>query len=526
MTTVTFALQEDYWLNFEVQEDDIEFIYNHLLEIETPQTTEEIIVALVSDRISREKSAIEKRRTSGGDLYKPKELYEVKQSLIFPAFDWQKGSVTAIRDGRNPGIGDFKIINVAFETGEEREFASGLEDHILNEPPKIQEEIPQLDINHVLSTYTDDIITAVEEDLVTNPDFVRIAGKWFPRALLLDINVGHLNIAEAVLDMSGGGPYSTSDLLEQVELDSGVNQKLLEFSLDLALQEDDRFDEVGPAGDVLWFLKRLEPPEVLSTPLYLQYDEIDYDQSLLDQQMLDLVRELDDELSPTQNEYQHLDEVEVCLIFPHIQSGTLPLTNRVSHLFPTAYEAPRIRFTIIDEETEEGFPAWVVRDNRYIFGLKDWYEKNNFNPGSIIKVKRGNVPGEVILSSDSNRSTRDWIKTVLVGSDGGVVFAMLKQLISGNIDDRMGIAIPDPEALIAVWEESQKKQPPFEEVVVSNVNELAKLNPQSHVHAIELYAAVNVVRRCPPEPILALLASRPWFTHVGDLHFRLSEQDI
>jgi hypothetical protein len=66
---------------------------------------------------------------------------------------------------------------------------------------------------------------------------------------------------------------------------------------------------------------------------------------------------------------------------------------------------------------------------------------------------------------------------------------------------------------------------PFENLVVNTVRELAKLNPQSHVHATELYAAVNVVRRSPPGPILALLASKSWFSHVGDMHFRLSDPD-
>jgi hypothetical protein len=54
---------------------------------------------------------------------------------------------------------------------------------------------------------------------------------------------------------------------------------------------------------------------------------------------------------------------------------------------------------------------------------------------------------------------------------------------------------------------------------------LAKLNPQSHVHASELYTAVNIIRRCPPGPILALLASRPWFIHVGDLHYRFDDSE-
>ena len=72
---------------------------------------------------------------------------------------------------------------------------------------------------------------------------------------------------------------------------------------------------------------------------------------------------------------------------------------------------------------------------------------------------------------------------------------------------------------------SRKNRIPFEKIVVNTVRDLVKLNPQSHVHASELYAAVNIIRRCPPGPILALLASRPWFIHVGDLHYRFDDSE-
>jgi hypothetical protein len=144
-------------------------------------------------------------------------------------------------------------------------------------------------------------------------------------------------------------------------------------------------------------------------------------------------------------------------------------------------------------------------------------------PGSIINVRRGEEKGEVIVSTDNRRSSREWIRTVLVGSDGGIVFAMLKQIVTAAFDERMAISIPDVKALDPVWERMQKERPPFERVVVNTVRELAKLNPQSHVHASELYAAINVVRRCPPGPLLALLASRPWFVLVGDLYYRFND---
>lgn len=525
MVTATYTMGEDYWEAFQLEVDDIEFLYNQMLEIETPLTARELMEELVNERIQRRKLEIEKQRTSGGDLYQPKGEFKPNQKLIFPALGWIRGEVNDTRPGYNPELGEFQVIQVQFDDGSQREFASNLPNHPLNDPPQFVDDFNYLDESTVLKIYSGELLNILEEELETNPDFVYIAGRWFPRALLIDINVGHLNLAEAALDMAGGGPLPTEDLLEQVELPTDVNRKLVEFSLDLSLQEDERFDEVGPAGDVLWYLKRLEPSEVLKPPIYLRYYEVEHDRSVMSESMLALERELDDELSPIGKSYSHLDEGNVRLIFPHWRSGTLPLTNRIHHLFPTAYEAPRIRFTMVDGDTGESFQGWVVREHGYVYGLSGWYESRGVIPGSVINVRTGDRPGEVIVQTGSQRSSREWIRTVLVGSDGGIVFAMLKQIVETPYDERMALVVPDRDALDQVWETRQKEQPPFERIVVNTVQELAKLNPQSHVHASELYAAINVMRRCPPAPILSLLASRPWFIHVGDLHFRLSDTE-
>lgn len=525
MVTLSFSLREDYWETFQLQDIDIEFLYNYLLETETPLTPQELVDVLVTERIRLEKLAIDQQRSAEGEIYLPKEQYNVAQKLVFPSLSWRSGEVIEIRPGYNPDLGEFSVIMVEFENGDKHEYVSNLEDHILNQPPEIDEIDETLDPQFVLDYYGDLLVKRLEEDLEAQEDFVRIAGRWFPRALLVDFNVGQLNLAEAVLDMAGGGPLPTSALIEQIELSYNVNPKLLEFSIDLALQEDERFDEVGPAGEIVWFLNRLEPESVLEPPIYLRYSGIEYDRSVLTDAMLALEQELDDELSPIETGYDFLDEVEVCIIFPHLRAGTLPLSARTRHLFPTAYEAPRIRFTMVDEETGEQFPAWVVRGKRYVYGLREWYENHGLLPGSIFRIRRSANPGEVVINSGAKRSSRDWIRTVLVGSDGGIVFAMLKQTIQSKYDDRMGIAIPDVEALDRVWEQMGKERPPFEQVVVNMVKELTKINPQGHVHASELYSAVNIVRRCPIGPILALLASRPWFVHVGDLHFRYSNSE-
>ncbi len=525
MVVVAFSLGETYWEDFELQNDDLEFLYNHLLELESPQTTLELVEALVIERIRREKQVFKQTRISGGDIFQPKNQYSIGQSLTFPAFNWQQGQVTGMRPGKNPELGEFQVLQVEFPNGDVRQIAAQLMEHTLNQPLQVREDDPSSSLEWVLENFSDLLVEDLEQELKTNPDFVQIAARWFPRALLVDVNEGHLNLAEAVLDMASGGPLPTASLLEQIGLAAGNNPKLLEFSLDLALQEDPRFDEVGPSGEVLWFLHRLEPAEVLEPPLFLRYSGIDYDRSVMKKDMLALEKALDDELSPISEKYTNLNEVEISLIYPHWRSGTLPLAARLRNLFPTAYEAPRIRFFLVDHDSGEKFPGWVVREKRYVYGLKSWFAAHGVVPGSLIRLKRGLLPGEVVIKAEGRRASREWIRTVLVGSDGGIVYAMLKQLVSTALDERTAIAVPDPQAVDAIWNRPIKEQQSFEQLLTNTLRELAKLNPQSHVHASELYAALNIVRRCPPGPMLWLLASSPSFVHVGDLHYRYTNPE-
>jgi hypothetical protein len=85
----------------------------------------------------------------------------------------------------------------------------------------------------------------------------------------------------------------------------------------------------------------------------------------------------------------------------------------------------------------------------------------------------------------------------------------------------MAFAIPSFESVDQVWKQEAKR--PFEQLVVNMIREVSKLTPQGHVHAQELYSAVNIVRRVPPGPLFALLATMPEIQHVGDLHFRINE---
>jgi hypothetical protein len=513
-------ISTDYWADLQITRQDVEYLHNHLFELETPLTARELVSVFIDERIRAERQATQQRRQAGGKTYLPQESYQVGDDLIFPALNWKHGKVTGVRPGTNPEIGSFEVLTVDMGNGAERLFASNLPNHTLNDQTDTAEE-EGFNAEEILRTHGNALEKKIESAFQNDEDLVRIAGRWFPRALLVDVNVGHLNLAEAVLDMAGGEPLPTSALLKDVAMPDGVNPKLAEFSLNLALQEDGRFDEVGPAGEVLWFLRRLEPEEVRAVPLYLHYSPVEYERAALTPQMLAVESQLDDELSEFQAApNEAVKEVTVSLIFPHLRSGTLPLSARVRPLFPTAYESPRVRFTLVDGRTKQRIPGWVVREHGYVFGLREWYKANDLMPGSLVRIRRGDHPGEVIIEAKLYR-TKDWVRTVIIGADGGMVFAMLKQSISAEFNDRMSFAIPSLEAVDQLWLQDRKR--PFERLVADLIREMSKLTPQGHVHAQELYSAVNIVRRVPPGPLFALLASQPEFTHVGDLHFRLNE---
>src|SRR5207244_10742672 len=175
-------------------------------------------------------------------------------------------------------------------------------------------------------------------------------------------NVGHLHLAEAILDMSEGGPLPTTAILKDVDLVKSGSESLAEFSLNVAMSGDERFDDVGITPKVQWFLRHLEPEPVIKTPARLLYQPLDYDPSVLSGELATLEKELDDELSNFEPPAQQAKEALVTLIYPHRRVGTLPLTSRIINLFPEAPEDHRVRVTLVDSQDGSEFAGWVVRE--------------------------------------------------------------------------------------------------------------------------------------------------------------------
>lgn len=518
-------ITEDYWTEFSVEQSDIEFIYNLLLEKEAPIKSEELLKALVAYRIEEQIAKLQQKKLDQGAIYLPREAYSKGKQLTFPALDMQTGKVAGVRNGFNPEYEELKVIEVKMDSGETKSFASNLAEHSLNTILDADEENPNLDAENVLMNYSPLLTERLAEALKSHEDLVKIAGSWFLRSLLVDIGVGHLNLAEAVLEEAGGGPLTIAELMEQVELKADAKDKLLEFSFDLALQDDKRFDEVGPAGETLWFLHAMEPDDVRQRPIFLNYAPKEYSREGLDQYLELFEGNLYDELESWDSPHVNGQEISISLIYPHWRSGTLPLSNSLKQFFPIAHEAPRVNFTFVDDIAKKEFPGWVVRPFNYIYGLSEWYKEHEIMPGSLVKVKKGPQPGQIIIHYDKSRQNKEWLKTVLIGSDQGIVFAMLKHNINADFNERMAVAIPDVAAVDEIWKNKIYEKEPISKTILRITRELAKLNPQGQVHAQELYAAVNVVRRCPPSLILANLLQEALITHLGDLYFKFSEKE-
>jgi hypothetical protein len=520
-----------YWAsNFIIEDDDIDYLTNLLLERETPLETEELARAVVEKHINQEVNEL-RERYKDARVYSPALAYQLGERLVFTEFDYETGVVVGLRPGNNPDYGAFGVIAVQFDdddmntAGKHREFAAELAaPHELSE--SIREDdvaggMSDLNADEVMRLAGQTIAADLERQLRASKDLIYMARKWFPVDLLMDVNTGHLNLAEAVLDIAGGGPIRTEDIIKQIGGLGKAPLPLQVFSMNYALNQDDRFDEVGPTGEVLWHLRRLEPEEVQDPPALLRYSPIDYDRALLTPEMLALEAEIADEHSPGEVVMGDGDQMTITLTYPHRRLGTFPLSSRVISIFPTARQTPHVSFTLVDGQDGEEYPAWVVRKERYVFGLAKFYRKHKLPVGAYVTVRKGQRPGTVEVNFHAYKPRTEWIRLIIPKNDT-LTFENQKRAIGAEYDEQMIMGADDLAGVDAVVQATVQHRKSLVAILRSIIPSLGALTPQGTVHAKTLYSAVNVLRRCPPGPIFAVLAANPDFQNVGGDYWKLT----
>ncbi|HSM55835.1 MAG TPA: hypothetical protein VK879_06740 [Candidatus Sulfomarinibacteraceae bacterium] len=507
-----------YWVSqFDLTESDIEQLYNHFLEAERPQTAEQLALVTIEHRVAQEKNEI-KQRLAGRAVYQPNASYDEGDELVFPALNFSYGTVTAVRQGSNPEAGEFKVIQVELD-GKKREFASELEmEHVLNQANgSIFEVLEMSSAEDLNEQYGDVVAEKIEESLQEREDAVRLGEHWFLKGLLTEVNVGHLNLAEAVLEVNEGGPLSPEDILPHLELGDDAPLETQVFSLNYAMLQDNRFDEVAPRGSVGWYLQRLEPKQVREAPERLLYEPIPYDESALTHELKLLIRELDDEWSDVEPITRQQPAV-LSLTYPHRWAGTLPLSARTRPLFP-ASRSERQRIVFVDEQSGDEIVGWVVRKRRYVYGLEEWYGEHEIPIGGFISLRPGEEPGVVLLDYDRRRGQREWVRLATV-EDNRIQFELERRTISCGYDDQLIVGTDYIAAVDAAWRRAESQDRSVASLLRELFPELADLNPQRTVHAKTLYSAINMLRRMPPEPVFAELVSNPVFVPMGDHYWQ------
>ena len=508
---------EQWELGFSLSDTDLEQIYNHFLETEKPQTAAELAGLVIRSRV-REQASELRRLMADSTIYQPQRSYTVGEEVIFPALKLAKGKVTHIRPGYNPEYGDFNVITVTIK-GKPREFVADYTPaHALNNSnggaltEQIAGDAEAIEVAHGAT-----VATRIAASLAKRDDFINIGQAWFVKSLMADVNIGHLHLTEAILDMADGGPLTTAEILPQLDLDAGVDPGVQEFSLNYHLLRDGRFDDVASDAPARWFLRRMEPDSVQTTPERLVYQPVAFDRGLLSPPQLALEQELDDEWSdlppaaPT-------TPIILTLSYPHRWAGTLPINSRTQVLFDTGH-SPRRRIVFIDDETNESIVGWVVAEGRYVVGLSNWYKDNMIPVGGFLHLRPGPEAGTVLLGYDRRRSQREWVRLAAV-KDNKLQFELMRRSIPCGYDDLLIVGTD----VVAAVDSHAKRAATNGMTVGALLSEifpsLAGLTPQNTVHAKTLYSAINMLRRVPPGPIFAELVRNPAFKAVGDHYWQ------
>lgn len=507
--------------NFTVESDDIDYLVNLLLEKETPMTSQQFARILVEKRLEDEVTALEERYKNT-KVYNPAESYAIGSKLVFPKLDFATAVVTDVRSGDNAQYGEFDVMTVLFDDEKlKREFAFNFkQSHQLSEAVEtIASFSESLTVDEIMNEAGDDILKRVEDHLRSHDTLISVARTWFPKDLMLDADEGSLNLTEAVLDMAEGGPLTAESILEQIGGLGESHISLQIFSLNYAMSKDDRFDEVGPTGEVLWYLRRMEPQDVQKTPQLLQYTAIEYDPTLVSPQMKVVEAELADELSPLED-VEKVNEATITLLYPHRRAGTLPINNKVHNLFPSARRSRRIWFTLVDVNDGEEFDGWVVPEGKYVYGLDEIYNKYQVPVGAYITLKRGENPDQILVDCRTHRAHSEWVN-VLDFKDHQIHFETTRRNISTEFDDLLIVGIDNLEAVDTGVQHQQRKT--LVSLLKMIIPPLSRLSPQGTVHIKTIYSVMNILRRCPPGPIMATLHANPDFENVGGEYWKLAE---
>lgn len=513
------AASETYWNNFNPGDKDVERVYAYMLERGEATRLSDLARLVITTRAQEEQER-RQRLSSEAVLYQPKLPLEVGQRLIFSAMNEVEGTVQAVRPSNNARRAPFQVATVLLKDGTQREFASAYDlPHPLNELKPIATGAADESPDEIVERYGQRIERLLAARLRADKEFVELEDKWLLRGLLTDVNVGFLNIAEAAIEQNNAS-LTTAELARVLELegDSSKRETVL-FSLDYALQRDERFVDVGPAGETRWYLNRLVPAEVWTVPRVLLFGAAPRASASLPPELETILSELEDDNNEEARGENVAANINLVLTYPHRRAGSLPNTMSVRALFPEA-DKPML-VTLVDEYGVR-ILAWVVPDGNYIFGLKGWFDRNKLNVGALLELAPRAEPLTAEIRFQPRREGKSlWVKTAKV-ENAHLTFGTSQRPVTFKYDEEM-LILPDDQPGLDKLTVSNYGDRPLDQLLMEIFPELVKLNPMGggSIHAKMLYCAVNFARRYGARAVFSALAQSEAFSTTGGGYFML-----
>ena len=514
------TLTEVFWRDhYEVSESDLDLVTSLILEAGKPQQLDTLAASIILRRLQREKETVA-RQANQRQIYQPSRQYQEGQDILFSTMDFAEGHVVSMRPGHNPKYGSFEIIQVVLEGEQEpREFAASFDHpHPLNRPVEellgsgTGEEVSESELVERFSTYVAD---RLESRLRSQEEFVYLNGVWFLRELLPEINVGYLNLAEAIVD-EARHPLLTSEILKSLDIAGEGSPDAYVFALDRALSADSRFDHVKMGDRTTWYLAALEPEAVARPPQVLDPAFRATGGEYVGLTMLDQVDEIGDELDDVASASSRSgDSARFEVGFPHLYAGTMPATTQFLQFF-SLQQDEHLPVTMIDTKTGKRYDVWVVPQRHYVAGLGAWYQSVEMVVGGEVSVSPSGEPLTFEIAATPVRGRRsEWVRSAAV-VDGRLVLQMQRASIGVRCDRNMLTDVPDRQSVANLMVRLASQQVSLPALVRMAFEELAKLNSKGVVHSKSIYAVANMLRRTGAVPIFAELTRRACYDPVGD----------
>jgi hypothetical protein len=163
--------------------------------------------------------------------------------------------------------------------------------------------------------------------------------------------------------------------------------------------------------------------------------------------------------------------------------------------------------------------TWIVKDGRYIYGLKDWYNANEIPIGGFVHLTPDPENGVTKIGFDRRKAQKEWVRLATV-SDNRIKFEHMRRAVGCGYDDLLIVGTDVVAAIDALWRRVDTHKRSIASLLAEIFPELSHLNPQNTVHAKTLYSAINMLKRLPPGPVFAELVRNPAFQSVGDHYWR------